>query len=100
MKYTILILWSFCAICSMAQNPSEKAVRPVRYADFGAKGDGQADDIEAIAAAHAYANQHGLPVRADDNATYYIGGRKRTVIIQTSSSSTTLERRIVLHRFS
>jgi hypothetical protein len=69
----------------MAQNPSEKAVRPVRYADFGAKGDGQADDIEAIAAAHAYANQHGLPVRADDNATYYIGGRKRTVIIQTST---------------
>ena len=29
----------------------------VSYGDFGAKGDGKTDDIDAIAAAHAFANQ-------------------------------------------
>ncbi len=57
----------------------------VRYSDFGAKGDGKTDDIDAIAEAHAFANQHGLPVKADEGATYYIGGKSRTVIIQTDT---------------
>ena len=57
----------------------------VRYEDFGARGDGMADDIEAIAKAHAFANENGLPVRADDDAIYYIGGRDQTVIIQTDT---------------
>ena len=57
----------------------------VRYSDFGAKGDGQADDIEAIAAAHAFANEHGLSVKADEKATYYIGGKNRTAIIRTET---------------
>lgn len=57
----------------------------VRYSDFGAKGDGKAEDIEAIAATHAFANQHNLTVKADDGATYYIGGKKRTVTIQTNT---------------
>lgn len=47
----------------------------VTYEDFGAKGDGKTDDMPAIVAAHAYANEHALPVRAKDNATYYIGGK-------------------------
>ena len=47
-----------------------KAIGFVRYSDFGAKGDGKTDDIDAIAAAHAFANQQGLPVKADDLATY------------------------------
>jgi len=38
----------------------------IRYADFGAKGDGVADDFDAIIAAHEHANAHGLPVRADE----------------------------------
>jgi hypothetical protein len=33
----------------------------VRYSDFGATGAGKTDDIDAIAAAHAIANQLGLP---------------------------------------
>src|SRR5690606_25653402 len=50
----------------------------VSYSDFGAIGDGKSDDIEEIVAAHAFANQHNLSVKADDNATYYIGGKKLT----------------------
>ena len=57
----------------------------VLYEDFGARGDGVFDDIDAIAKAHEFANQHGLPVRADDGATYYIGGKDRTVVIQTNT---------------
>lgn len=57
----------------------------VRYSDFGAKGDGKTDDIDAIAAAHAFANQSGLPVKANDDATYYIGGKNRTAEIRTNT---------------
>lgn len=57
----------------------------VYYGDFGAKGDAETDDIDAIAAAHAFANQYGLPVKADGKATYYIGGRKRIAVIRTDT---------------
>ena len=57
----------------------------VRYSDFGAKGDGTTDDIDAIAATHAFANLHGLLVKADAGATYYIGGKERTAVIQTDT---------------
>jgi hypothetical protein len=53
----------------------------VRYA----MGDGKTDDIDAIAAAHAFANQQGLPVKADEGATYYIGGKVRTAVIRTNT---------------
>lgn len=57
----------------------------VHYSDFGARGDGKSDDINAIAAAHAFANQNGLPVEADKGATYYIGGKQRTAVIRTNT---------------
>ncbi len=57
----------------------------VRYCDFGARGDGNTDDIDAIAAAHAFANQRSLVVKADEGATYYIGGKERTAVIQTET---------------
>lgn len=57
----------------------------VRYIDFGARGDGKADDIDAIAAAHAFANEQGIPVKADDGATYYISGKSRTAVIRTNT---------------
>jgi len=57
----------------------------IRYSDFGARGDGQTDDIDAIAAAHAFANQQGLRVKADKGATYYIGGKERTAVIRTDT---------------
>lgn len=62
-----------------------KASGLVRYSDFGATGDGKTDDIDAIAAAHAFANQHGLSVKADEETTYYIGGKNRTALIQTDT---------------
>jgi len=62
-----------------------KASGLVRYSDFGARGDGNTDDIDAIAAAHAFANQHDLLVKAEDGATYYIGGKERTAVIRTDT---------------
>jgi hypothetical protein len=62
-----------------------KANGLVRYSDFGAMGDGKTDDMDAIAAAHAFANQQGLPVKADDGATYYISGKSRTAVIRTDT---------------
>ena len=44
----------------------------VTYEEFGAVGDGVHDDFAAICKAHDYANENGLPVKANDNATYYI----------------------------
>ncbi len=57
----------------------------VYYSNFGAKGDGKTDDMDAIAATHAFANQHGLFVKADEGATYYIGGKERMAVIQTDT---------------
>jgi len=57
----------------------------VRYSDLGASGDGKTDDMDAISAAHAIANQHGLSVKADEGATYYISGKDRTAVIQTDT---------------
>jgi len=62
-----------------------KAIGLVHYSDFGASGDGKTDDIDAIAAAHAFANQHGLLVKAEEGATYYIGGKERTAVIRTDT---------------
>ena len=57
----------------------------VSYSDFGARGDGKTDDTDAIAATHALANQQGLPVKADEGATYYIGGKNRPAVIMTDT---------------
>jgi hypothetical protein len=62
-----------------------KANKAVRYSDFGAKGDGKTDDLDAIAATHAVANQQGLPVKADEGATYYLSGKNRTAVIRTDT---------------
>ncbi len=58
----------------------------VSYEDFGALGDGANDDLPAIAKAHEYANEKGLPVRAKDGATYYLGGKKLWAVIKTSTN--------------
>src|SRR5690606_38143385 len=47
--------------------------------------DGQSDNIDAIAATHAFANQHGLKVKADEGATYFISGKSRTAVIRTDT---------------
>ena len=55
----------------------------VTYEEFGAVGDGKADDMAAIVAAHAAANEKGMPVRAGAGKTYYIGKGARTAVIRT-----------------
>ena len=57
----------------------------VSYSEFGAKGDGKSDDIDAIAAAHAVANQYELSVKAKEGASYYIGRKERTAVIKTDT---------------
>ena len=66
----------------LAADPSARGA-VVAYEDFGAVGDGVADDFDAIVAAHAAANELGLPVRARDGATYYVGGAAKTALVRT-----------------
>ena len=63
----------------------------VRYGDFGARGDGRTDDIEAIAKAHAFANTHGLPVKADGDATYFIGGKDKPTPLSDEEAEKIIE---------
>lgn len=57
----------------------------VRYEAFGAVGDGETDDLPAIVAAHAYANENGLSVRSKPDAVYHLGTRALTAIIETDT---------------
>ncbi len=57
----------------------------VSYSNFGARGDSKTDDTDAVAATHEFANQHSLSVKADEGATYYIGGKNRTAVIRTDT---------------
>ncbi len=61
----------------------------VTYEDFGAVGDGKADDFEAVVKAHEYANENGLSVFANETATYYIGGADKTACIMTDTDWST-----------
>ena len=56
----------------------------VSYKDFGAVGDGETDDSEAIRAAHEFANKGGQLVVAESNKTYYIAGPCDTISIKTN----------------
>ena len=57
----------------------------IQYDNLGAKGDGQTDDIDIIAATHAFANAQNLKVKANDKANYYISGKPRTAVIMTDT---------------
>ncbi len=61
----------------------------VSYEDFGAKGDGKTDDLEAIVKTHEYANENKLSVFANETATYYIGGQNKTAYIMTNTDWST-----------
>ncbi len=61
----------------------------VTYEQFGAIGDGKADDFEAIVKTHEYANENGFCVLANETATYYIGGANRTANIKTNTDWST-----------
>lgn len=57
----------------------------VTYEEFGAVGDGVADDLPAVCAAHEHANAQDLPVRTRPDATYHLGYRARTAVIETDT---------------
>ncbi len=61
----------------------------VTYEDFGAVGDGNTDDFEAIVKTHEYANENNLSVFAKETATYYIGGANKTARIMTNTDWST-----------
>lgn len=63
----------------------------VTYEDFGAVGDGKADDFDAIVNTHEYANENGLSVFACETATYYIGGAAKTAYIKTDTDWSTAQ---------
>ncbi len=72
----------------MGQSPSADLLISrgwVSYKDFGAKGDGQTDDILSISKTHNFANEHNLKVKADKECKYYIGKSNTTVDIQTDT---------------
>ena len=62
-------------------------LRDIYYSDFGAVGNGVADDFFAIKAAHDEANKYLLNVHADPNATYRIGNENgsQTIEIKTNT---------------
>ncbi|BDS07984.1 hypothetical protein NT6N_30240 [Oceaniferula spumae] len=86
-KFQLLALVStvLCTLPLHADAESDVRKKAVHYEDFGAKGDGKTDDSAAIRKAHAHANHHGLPVRANDQAVYYIGDQDQPAQIQTNT---------------
>lgn len=58
--------------------------KTVCYEDFGAVGDGVANDCNAIRAAHEYANENKLDVVCQGEKTYYIGAMTKAIPILTN----------------
>ncbi len=82
----ILLLPGLTAPIRAGDEPATKPLEAVvTYEQFGAVGDGLTDDLPAICAAHAHANEHDLPVRSKPDATYHLGRRALTAIIQTDT---------------
>ena len=53
------------------------------YEDFGAVGDGVADDLDAIKACHDEANKTNVPVKVKSGVKYYVSSRPVVVSIKT-----------------
>ena len=64
-----------------------KDIRNIYYKDFGAVGDGVADDFFAIKACHDYANLYGHTVNGTRGATYYIGTENGTESISVKTDT-------------
>ena len=63
------------------------------YEQFGAVGDGHADDMPAIVRTHEEAARLGLPVKAKTGAHYYISPKAATAVICTSTDWSGAEKR-------
>ena len=85
---------SLLVFATTAQNYRYPALTTdtVKYSYFGAVGDGECDDFFAIKSAHEFANLHGLKVKADTGAIYYIGDNgNSTIDIRTDTDWTGAE---------
>ncbi len=82
MKIRHVLLTPVVLLAALSISAADKKV--VYYSDFGAKGDGKTNDLPAIAKAHEYANEHKLPVRANDNATYLLEAGPAPVVVTTN----------------
>ena len=71
-----------CKYHPVSDNSGRKCVM---YEDFGAIGDGIADDSEAIRAAHNHANKHGLRVLGKEGASYRIGVVSSPIVVETTT---------------
>ena len=60
----------------------------ITYEMFGAAGDGVTDDMPAIVRAHAEANEKNIPVKAAEEACYYISPKAATAVIMTDTDWT------------
>ncbi len=84
---TVLIFFSFTVFSGCAQkseNPDDaKFINAVSYSDFGAVGDGVADDFAALKAAHTYANEKGVAVKAEKGEKYYIAPHEDYIPVKT-----------------
>ncbi len=84
MNRTIVHITGFAALAALcALTTDAEDMQALSYEAFGAVGDGKADDRPAIIATHAAANKRGVPVRAKDDATYYMGCGGGTAIVRT-----------------
>ena len=63
----------------------ELEVKFVNYEQFGAIGDGVADDSEAMRKAHDYANEHGLKVLSKADGKYRVGALESSIVIKTDT---------------
>ena len=63
----------------------------VTYEQFGAVGDGNTDDFDAIIKAHDYANGLGLPIKVTKGHIYYIGSNVGLAVIKTDTDWTGCE---------
>jgi len=80
----LLLLVTCVGVGFSAEKPLAGEVESaVTYEQFGAVGDGLTDDLSAIVAAHAFANEQGRPVRSHPGATYHLGRKALTAVIQT-----------------
>ena len=87
-KYLLSIINETAAGAVELDTGYSRVMHIVHYRDFGAVGDGVADDFEAIKAAHDFANEYGLAVIAcygmqDAGMTFHLGAHNDTIRIMT-----------------
>ena len=87
----LLAALAFAAPVHLVADDSGSVAAPlfVSYEAFGAVGDGVHDDLPAIQAAHAHANEQRLPVKSRPDAIYHLGRRALTAVIETDTDWST-----------